>query len=308
VDDLPTPPATPPSQSEGMAPAGPIAPQPPAPRQRTGLIVAIVLVVLALIVGGVVVGVTRDGDGAAATDTPSPASTQAPTRPATPTAFDAEGEALRVSLTWTADTSGTEAVSYAISRNGKHLLAVSAPKTNAFDTTVAPGTTYHYSVVAVDADGKRSRPAKLTVTTAKLPLSEAPLSGVFNVALNVTSHYGYSSFNSFHDTAGWRFRPVCPKGACDTDLTDTGQKAFTTTLNLKAPTYSGSLSFRGFAICNGTVSTANVTITLHVTKADVEKETWRATKVEGTMIVRVSPQLGCVASGIDYAIRGSWVA
>lgn len=297
----PTPPPVPP------VPSGPTEPEVPASRHTARNLLTI-LVILALVAGGLAYALTRESPARDAASPSTIPSTQ-PTTPARPVSFEADAEPLRVSLSWEAGEGGTATMTYEITRNGTPFATVNAPKTNAFDVVVAPGATYRYVIVAVDAEDERSRPVKLVVSTGKLPLSQAPVEGIFDIALIETSHYGFSSFTSHRETAGWRFKPTCPQGACETELHAIGGGGgqFRTTMELSKGDYSGSLTFRGFGSCNGTTTTASITITFHVTKATVDRGMWRASRIEGTMLTRSAAQLGCVSGGIDYDVKGSFV-
>jgi len=61
------------------------------------------------------------------------------------------------------DTDGV-VMGYDISRNGQ-LLAISLDAKSYYDNSVAPGSNYTYSVVAVDNDGNRGKPSRIDLTT-----------------------------------------------------------------------------------------------------------------------------------------------
>jgi chitodextrinase len=93
------------------------------------------------------------------------ATTQADTTPPTPpgnlTATSVASS--QVGLSWTASTDNVGVASYQVLRNGSVIATVSG--TSYTDTTVAPGTTYTYQVVAYDAAGNSAGSATLQVTT-----------------------------------------------------------------------------------------------------------------------------------------------
>ena len=75
----------------------------------------------------------------------------------------------QVSLTWSAATDNVAVTSYEISRDGSVLNATGA--LGYVDTSIAPGTTVTYSVVAIDPSGNRSDPATAQATTPTVPTS-----------------------------------------------------------------------------------------------------------------------------------------
>ena len=79
------------------------------------------------------------------------------------------GGPRQVSLTWSAATDNVGVTSYEISRDGSVLNATGA--LGYVDTSIAPGTTATYSVVAIDPSGNRSDPATAQATTPTVPTS-----------------------------------------------------------------------------------------------------------------------------------------
>jgi chitodextrinase len=113
----------------------------------------------------------RDGAGnvssfsaPASITTPGPDSTP-PTAPsdlsAVPISFD------RVDLKWTAATDAVGVTGYRVRRDGEQIGTVSGTTTSYSDLSVAPATSYMYTVEAVDAAGNVSPPA--TAVTATTP-------------------------------------------------------------------------------------------------------------------------------------------
>ena len=80
--------------------------------------------------------------------------TTPPTAPANLTA--AAASATRVDLAWSASADNVGVTGYVITRNGATLTTTSGTSTLFADTTVAPNTTYTYSVRATDAAGNLS--------------------------------------------------------------------------------------------------------------------------------------------------------
>jgi chitodextrinase len=85
---------------------------------------------------------------------------------------------LSVDLSWEPSTDDVGVSHYAVSRNGAQIGTTAS--TTYSDTTVAPGTTYGYSVTAHDAVGNASAPSPSV--TATTPVSPPPTSFVFAAA------------------------------------------------------------------------------------------------------------------------------
>jgi fibronectin type 3 domain-containing protein len=100
-----------------------------------------------------------------------PAQSAASTPPTAPTNLTATSpSSSEVDLSWTAASSGSAAITgYQVSRNGTEVATVSG--TTFSDTGLTPGTTYTYSVVAVDANnaiGPASNTAAITTAATNL--------------------------------------------------------------------------------------------------------------------------------------------
>ena len=95
--------------------------------------------------------------------------------PAAPTALTADAPTFdRVNLSWSAATDNVGVIGYEIYRDGQ-LLATRGTATTYSDITVAPGTSYDYTVKALDAASNRSpASAPARVTTPSAPDTQAP--------------------------------------------------------------------------------------------------------------------------------------
>lgn len=287
-----------------------VLPPPPGdrPKGRRPLVIAVAVIVILGLIGGAIALSGNGGTTDAASPSPSPSPSPTPTAPGQPQKLHTKKvTAFEVDLVWTPGEGTDPATSYNVLRNGKLIYVVMYGHTYYTDTQVVPAKTYHYRVVALDTDEHRSEAADLTVTTKDAAPGLAALTGVYDIKLHATSHYGYSSFGLNDFTAGWRLDPQCGEGACDTRLKDLHVAAFTTTLKSGPTGYSATLSAKGFARCGSTETTASVTIAVHAVDAAYTHGMWRVTRLEGTMIVRTSSQLGCVSSGIDYQFTGRFV-
>jgi hypothetical protein len=99
--------------------------------------------------------------------------------PSTPTGVTAAATSTTsVALNWTASTeAGGSVASYRIYRNGSPVTTVGASTTSFTDTGLQPGTTYTYSVAAVDTGGRVSWPGLANQVTTPEPVESSPGSG-----------------------------------------------------------------------------------------------------------------------------------
>ena len=78
-----------------------------------------------------------------------------------------------ITLTWTAAKSGSTNWWYCIQRDGVGCIRVDPPTTTFMFSRLWPGTTFNYSVVAIESSGKRSAPSN-TVTYSTPPDTTPP--------------------------------------------------------------------------------------------------------------------------------------
>ncbi len=88
--------------------------------------------------------------------------TQAPSVPTNLTAAPSAGQ---VSLAWTGSTDNVGVTGYRVIRDGAAIATVGPTTTTYADTTVAPATTYTYTVRAFDAAGNTSAPSNAATAT-----------------------------------------------------------------------------------------------------------------------------------------------
>jgi hypothetical protein len=98
----------------------------------------------------------------------SPATAADTTRPTTPKNLRVTSQSpTAVGLAWNASTDDVGVTAYILTRNGKRLDRVKAPKTSYTDSAVKADKSYTYRVRARDAAGNRSRVSKgVTASTA----------------------------------------------------------------------------------------------------------------------------------------------
>jgi hypothetical protein len=272
-------------------------PHRPTPkRRRTVMAFTLGLVVLAG-VAGVILATRADPDPSPSA--PPTAESEVP-KVEPPARLKADPAAFRILLRWEG-SDGTVSL-YKITRNGDVVATLPAGRTRWLDTGVFPTSHYRYAVRAVDADGVLSGPTTIAVRTPSAPLALARVQGVYDVTMINESDFGYSTFPARQNT-GWRFVPVCEEGSCDVDWRDINAHDFTAQLNRTGATYSGSDEGRYNIECGGHSVESTLTFQLHVTRAKVVGDTWRATVLEGDLTQREGQQLGCRASGVDFTVR-----
>jgi hypothetical protein len=272
----------------------------PGPSSKT-TIIAILVSVAVIATIGTVVALANSGDGQGSAS----ASAGATGGVAPIDAVTARETSSRVTLTWTVGT-GSAAVRYAVSRNGSVAANLQADATQWVDRDVLPESRYRYAVRAIGQDGTTST-SHVSARTRSAPLATAPLTGVFDVHLHATSHFGFSSFGQETGNAGWKFTPMCANGPCDAKLADLHQKDLRLTLDRNGTSYHGTVTIDGLVRCGGAPVTSNITVTVRVADAGVVHQAWVATRIEGTMDQSSSQQLGCVASGATYQLKGKVV-
>jgi parallel beta-helix repeat protein len=104
-----------------------------------------------------------------------------------------------VDLAWDASTDNVGVTSYTIYRDGNLLISVDGATTAYQDSTVAPDTSYTYTVEAFDAAGNGSgQSASLPVTTPPVPLDNEPPSVPANLR---TTNLTYSTVDLAWDAS-----------------------------------------------------------------------------------------------------------
>jgi hypothetical protein len=287
--------------SQQLSPETPLPPSasPPSPSPKRRRMVVAVAVGLAVLAGVVLVIMATRSEPDPSQPAPPEESTEVPDLGA-PTGLTADRAAFRIRLDW--EGSDGDVNIYRITRNGDVVATVSPDRTHWLDTGVFPESRYRYAVRALDAFGVPSEAATIAVRTPSAPLALARLLGLYNVTLITESKFGYGSFPA-RDSTGWRFVPVCDEGACDVEWRDTRSHELTARLDRTGESYEGSDNGRFNIECQGHPVVSTLTFRLHVTRANVVGETWRATALEGHLTQRESAQLGCRPSGVDYTVR-----
>ena len=125
--------------------------------------------------------------------------------PTTPTGLAATGTNCQlVKISWdAASDAGTGVHHYLVRKNGAAWRSVSAPATSVLDTEVAGGTTYSYSVNAVDfVDNESSYCSRVIVTTPLCPDTTAPTTPAGLASIVTGCHIVGLSWNASADEGG----------------------------------------------------------------------------------------------------------
>jgi hypothetical protein len=204
-----------------------------------------------------------------------------------------------VVLTWNAPADAFVVDHYLVTRDGGTIGA--AVKMSTFhDKTVAPGTRYRYTVVAVDAAGKRTPASIASIRTRTPKVADARLSGRFLTSMQVTSSTVGASGTV---TVFWVFSPTCSQGACRARLTVEGHGPLGI-LSRAGSTYTGTLS-APFLIrsCHGAHIPETLVVSIRVRHARVVGRAWRATSFSGTF-AETAGAAGCLVGRNSYAVHG----
>jgi hypothetical protein len=275
-------------------------PPPPRRRGRIAVIVALVLLVAAGAVGTVLAlsgGKTKEKPPVAAPSVaPSPSLVP-------PARLEASSKAFAVTLHWTQPAGGTPVENYVIYRNHSLIDQVAAGTTTYEDTAVSPGKKYTYELKA-KSGVLTTNSVAVVISTPKPAVSEARLSGDFNVKFHLVSSSGFQSLPS-NPTAGWHFKPKCKTGPCDVTWSDIVEKSVKAGLNRKGASYGGTDSSAVFGTCSGSNVTSVATVTVKVTKAKGLSRVWRATRFEGTLEFSATAQLRCVSTMATFTVTGT---
>ena len=210
--------------------------------------------------------------------------------------WTADPDSWHVTLSW-GPVAG--AVGYVISRGDRRLDDVAEP--GYVDTSVTPEGLYGYEVVAVDAEGNRSRPARVRVRTESLPKAAARVQGRWILLLKIRS----STISAGGGRLIVTLTPTCGEGPCDVGwaFRDVGNSG---TATERGPSYSGSGS-GGFLTldCHGSIVSATVTMTFHVVTARTVGSAWRATEIAGELTESVPSVSNCFAARNVWTFTGS---
>jgi hypothetical protein len=208
----------------------------------------------------------------------------------------ADPDTWQVSLSW---EPVAEAALYQISRNG-HRLARDR-QAGFVDDSVTPEARYRYEVVAVDADGGRSKASFVRVRTRSLPAAAARVQGRWILELTVES----SSISATGGRILATFTPACRQGPCDVGWRF-ARVGNTGIARNHGADYEGS-GFGGFLTndCHGSMVSSTVTLDFRVLKMHTIGSAWRATEISGTITESVPSVSNCLSAKNEWSFTGT---
>ena len=233
-----------------------------------------------------------------------------------------------VTLTWTAPSGTASVTGYRITRDGTVLNTVTGTTFN--DSGLTPATTYEYAVASLDAGGRASIPAPLSVTTPVAPDTQAPTAPgalVFDTVTDssVTLSWAASTDNvgvtgyeisrngtllttipelTFTDTlltasTSYDYSVVAIDAAGNPSSASVGTAATTASPDTQAPTAPGPLVFSAITADTVTVSWTAATDNVGVTDYEISRDGVVLTTV--TELTFKDTAL-TASTGYDYAI------
>jgi len=100
---------------------------------------------------------------------------------------------------------------------------------------------------------------------------------------------------------------VCRRGPCTVTFKDAQGDPLSGKLERTRVRYEGTGSSK-FGTCGNVSSTGTFTLRLEVVRAETVRDAWRASKLVGTFVERVSARLGYVGAGVDFDITAKLIA
>jgi hypothetical protein len=256
----------------------------------------IALILALLIIAGVVAVAKSNTSGSSAS--PSNASS-----PSVPTGLHASASDFRVTLTWSNPAVGSSISGYRIYRDGVLVKEIQGPIDRFVDDWALPKQHYDYAIESLSPTGDASPQTHVSVTTSAAPLSVARVSGRFHLdSHTVSKSAGVGSINE-PLFAGIEFTPTCARGACSTEWQEFPPYPIDAKLTRVNATYQGTGRFAFH--CGSAPYFENQFFQLHVAKASVVDEEWRATTLLGSVQITSPPQGGCGAIQAIASIRAS---
>lgn len=294
---LPPPPPPPPPTYQAPPPPPPLSyplPYPPvgAPRNRSRLIVAVVLIAVAAVVAVVAIaGVISQKS-----------------RPDAPVGLRAVAvTAASATITWSPAASTTPVI-YRVYRNGARLTSLPGRVTRYNDTGLKPSTSYSYQVSAYDDSRWSALSSTLVVRTDQATLSSATLSNTaqYDVRVHVTSEYGYTQISAgYRTTEEWWFN--AKKHGRYELLGNLSGGSFTMPIRQNGRHFSGR-TVESLSKCSYVPVDTTVRLTATALKAHVVNGVWTVTKFTGTLHQRAGRATAgltvCPGAGYTASVSG----
>jgi hypothetical protein len=186
--------------------------------------------------------------------------------------WKADPKTWTLTLRWNSPTPPFVVDHYELTRNGAPL-SISGIASTFDDTSVLPGERYRYSVAAVDASGTRTPAATESVRTGTPPTSDGRLFGRYFTKSHVTS----SNVGEPDISLYWVLAPICKSGPCSAKLTVEGHGLLGTLTRARSG-YHGTFRAPFFIVdCFGNRIDETIDVSIHITRARVDKGQWHAT-------------------------------
>jgi hypothetical protein len=244
--------------------------------------------------------------GGSSTPTGSPSTSSASSSPESaaaltglkidqPKRWTADPKTWRVTVSWH-EPADFAVDHYEVHRDGL-TVADDIQVASIEDGGVYPDASFEYMVVAVDAAGAQTTPAKKNVTTNAPPTEDARLQGRFIAKLHITSQSNLTSGAS-GGSAPMSFEPVCKRGPCDTILTFSHESD---RLTRHGGSYEGTIRAPFHLSCAGEELVETLVFDLDIVKGVAGHGVWRASKLEGTLDESATGP-GCLTAHIVFRV------
>jgi serine/threonine-protein kinase len=223
-----------------------------------------------------------------------------------PTGLAVQGKTTSsLTIDWSRPATGPLPDKYEILRDGAVIGAVLGTATHYTDSGLAPGSPYHYQVIAVRGGEQSPRSSGLTIRTLAPPVSAAVLTGAWTASYEHATWYNYTRSPLPLSADSWTFTPKCAIGPCSVRLDGTFQGiSFTTTLYRQGAVYTGTAT-NTYPSCGSALIENHMTFRIKVLGAAAVGVTWTATSWVGTMVLYTSTSGVCSSAGISASIRGT---
>jgi hypothetical protein len=206
-------------------------------------------------------------------------------------------------LTWSYPATSPRPAHYVIFQDGVAVGSVPGTITSYQATSLAPGTSYAYQVMAFRGGHHSPRSSAVTISTLTPPIAAAILAGPWTVTYHHVTWYGYNASPLPLLADSWTFAPECAVGPCSVRLTGAFENnPFTTTLHRHGAVYTGTAT-NTYPSCLSAPVENHMKFQIKVLGAGADGSMWTATSWVGTMILYTSGN--CSTAGITADIHGN---
>jgi len=228
-----------------------------------------------------------------------------------PTGLAVQGKTTNsLTIDWAGPGVGPLPDTYEILRDGTVIGTVPGTVTNYTDSGLAPGSPYHYQVIAVRGGHQSLVSQPLSGRTTAPPLADARLdwSNSITYTLQWLSPLDSKSNKQPGDKwqDSWSFTPRCSSGPCDVRLNGAYDGwPFTTTLTRSGTTYSGTAEIKGYWYCETPSDAVVVTLTITITakSAAAQGTQWVVNSFSGAATLYAPAAYTCHDDTFQLAVR-----